>query len=185
MGSGPSFRQILEEKMNIPEGNSAFSAQNPEANSGFPRGETPFGPPGTAFSEEKSAFETLIASFLADNVNFKFAFSPEHVTDRSHKVRTTYGAPPPREKAKRPKPQEKTTLVKALKPESMQALRTLVELGATELKTFELLSESIVKRAFRRLALRLHPDQNPLAKGHDFRRAYASYSLLLNEIKQG
>lgn len=162
MGSEVTFQQILEEKIAILERKTAVS-----------EGELL---PQSDFSEEKTAFESMIASLLGTKVNFNFTPPREY-------IRRSYPTPPRREKPPKPRPFERTVLLKDLNTQEHQAYIALIELGAIEIKTVELLSESMVKKVFRRLALRLHPDQNPHANPSDFRRAREAYTTLLKRLK--
>lgn len=166
VGPKSEFQRILEEKMAVSEGEFASSTA---AEPGFSEGNTQF-----------PLYESLIASLLEAGVNFNFYPT---ASQKRTITATFYPRKSSPRKTVRPRPNEKTVLVKDLKPEANQALCRLISLGTEELKDAELLSESMVKRTFRRLALRIHPDQNPQATGSEFRSAREAYVQLLAAIK--
>lgn len=191
MGAKSEFQQILEGKLGVFRGENAENSgdsppapkgrneKSSEGNEAFSEGNETFFEGNKPFPEENSPFETLIASLLEAGVNFNF---PQFNIGAKSRLGDIYPRKPITPRPTRPRPPEKTALVKDLNPEANQALCRLVELGASEFVNLEIVSESIVKRAFRRLALKLHPDQNPKANGRDFRSAREAYTTLLKSV---
>src|SRR5262249_44795264 len=144
-------------------------------NDGFSEEKTPF------LEGKDQLFETLIASVLRDGVNNKFEF-------RHTEVKIAYPQSA-KTKKERPKPREKTLLMSQLSLEEKSALKLLHTFGSEDLTGLELIGESQVKRSFRYLALRYHPDRQGPANvgasdGSDFRRIEGAYRVLATAFRK-
>lgn len=86
------------------------------------------------------------------------------------------GAPPPGEPPASASERRARSLTRAAR----EALALLRRLGAVELDDH--FSQSDVKRAFRRLALRLHPDRHPGASASERLRLARSFSAMTDAV---
>lgn len=115
----------------------------------------------------------------------RYFYSPAEINFFTFKAQTKakiYQSVPLKVKKIEPESKpEKTLLISQMTDLQKNALKSLVQLGASELKDIDILGETKLKKAFRRLAKMLHPDHHKASNEHfiELKAAYNTLSAAL------
>lgn len=162
-----SFQDILKDcmtKSTPPSKETSGHSEKPLYN------ESPLGLGGIESLVSRLATQVKPSRFTAQ---LSFCYEPTPLPER----------PSTTQKAKPPKPSEKTLLKKDLTPQQLHALNIMIKLGC-DLKEIELIGERRLKSAYRQAALQLHPDRKlATSSTEEFRTLTLAYKTLLRAFK--
>lgn len=127
------------------------------------------------------AFESFFTRLSTTLDSFVTEVPSAQILKKSAYAQAKNSAPQePAKKAARP---ERTKIRSQLSAVEVVALEIFVKYGASELAKSDLLGETVIKKAYRRLAVELHPDTNKNAQGAAFRQLNEAYVVLAKMFK--
>lgn len=166
-----TFHDILLEKLDVSDVGVATEVPHvsPETHSNT-----------LAFESFFTSLHNTVDAFVADALpGISLMKTPYAQAKATHDVGTkAKSSASTATKSERPARPERTKIRSQLSTVETAALATFVKLGAGELSKSDLIGETIVKKAYRRLAVTLHPDVNTSRSTEQFRALSEAYVIL-------
>jgi hypothetical protein len=174
MAETKSFHDILIEKMGTSESEKATFTEPNESSSPL---KSTASHQSNRTHYNQAPFD-LMSQLLGSTEATFFERGPEFSL-----LKTPYKAAIPLVKKVKPTPTEKTILITQLSLTQKLALEKLISLGASELRGFEIIGETRIKKCFRSLAKSLHPDLKQQSS-QNFRELRESYNMLMSAFNK-